>query len=87
MRLFEATGTGAMLLTDRKKNLSELFEIGKAVVAYSSKEEAAMLVRHYLDHPEEAEQIARAEQARTLRDHTFAQRMQELVPILTRHMA
>lgn len=86
MRLYEATGVGAMLLTDRKDNLHELFEIGKEVVAYSSKEEAAELVRHYLDHPQEAEQIAKAGQVRTLREHTYAQRMQELVPILKRHL-
>lgn len=86
MRLYEATGAGAMLLTDRKDNLDELFEIGKEVVAYSSKEEAAELVRHYIDHPQEAEQIAKAGQARTLREHTYAQRMQELVPILKRHL-
>jgi spore maturation protein CgeB len=86
MRLYEATGVGTMLLTDRKENLHELFEIGKEVVAYSSKEEAAEVVRHYLDHPQEAEQIAKAGQARTLRDHTYAQRMQELVPILKQHL-
>lgn len=82
MRLYEATGVGTMLLTDRKDNLHELFDIGREVVAYSSKEEAAELVRHYLAHPEEAAQIARAGQARTLRDHTYVQRMQELVSIL-----
>lgn len=86
MRLYEATGIGAMLLTDRKDNLHELFEIDKEVVAYSSKEEAAELVRHYLAHPEEAEKVAKAGQARTLREHTYAQRMQELVPILKRHI-
>jgi len=86
MRLYEATGVGAMLLTDRKDNLHELFDIGREVVAYSSKEEAAELVRHYLDHPDEAVQIANAGQARTLREHTYVQRMQELVPILKRHL-
>ncbi len=87
MRLYEATGVGALLLTDRKDNLYELFEIGKEVVAYSSKEEAAELVRHYLNHPQEAERIAKAGQARTLREHTYAQRMQELVPILKRNLS
>lgn len=86
MRLYEATGVGAMLLTDRKDNLHELFQIGKEVVAYSSKEEAAELVRHYLDHPQEAEMIAKAGQARTLSEHTYAKRMQELVPILKRNL-
>lgn len=86
MRLYEATGVGAMLLTDRKDNLHELFEVGREVVAYSSKEEAGELVRYYLDHPDKAAQIAQAGQARTLREHTYAQRMQELVPILKRHL-
>lgn len=87
MRLYEATGVGALLLTDRKDNLHELFEIGKEVVAYSSKDEAAELVRYYLNHPQEAEKIAKAGQARTLREHTYAQRMQELVPILKRNLS
>jgi hypothetical protein len=86
MRLYEATGVGAMLLTDRKDNLHELFDIGREVEAYSSKEEAAELVRFYLDHPDEAQRIAKAGQARTLREHTYAQRMRELVPILKRYL-
>ena len=86
MRLYEATGVGAMLLTDRKDNLHELFDIGREVVVYSSKEEAAELVRHYLAHPEEMARIAQAGQARTLREHTYTQRMQELVSILKRHL-
>ncbi len=86
MRLFEATGVGSLLLTDRKDNLHELFEIDKEVLAYSSKEEAAELVKYYLAHPEEAQQIAEAGQRRTLRDHTYTKRMEELVPILKRHV-
>lgn len=82
MRLYEATGVGALLLTDRKDNLGDLFEIGKEVVAYSSAEEAAELVRYYLAHPDEAQTIARAGQARTLREHTYRHRMEELIPIL-----
>lgn len=86
MRLYEATGVGAMLLTDRKDNLQELFDVGKEVVVYSNKDEATELVRYYLDHPKEAEKIAKAGQQRTLRDHTYAVRMQELVPILKSYL-
>lgn len=86
MRLYEATGVGSLLITDRKDNLGELFEVGKEVVAYSSPEEAAELIHYYLAHPEEAQAIARAGQARTLRDHTYKRRMEELVPILERHL-
>lgn len=86
MRLYEATGVGALLLTDQKDNLGELFEIGKEVVAYSSAEEAAELMRYYQAHPDEARAIAHAGQMRTLREHTYRQRMEELVPILQRHI-
>lgn len=86
MRLYEATGVGAMLLTDKKDNLGELFDVGKEVVAYSSEEEAAEMIRYYLAHPAEADSIARAGQARTLKEHTYQRRMEELVPILGRHL-
>jgi spore maturation protein CgeB len=87
MRLYEATGVGALLITDRKDNLGELFEVGKEVVAYSSPEEAAELIRYYIAHPDEARAIARAGQARTLREHTYQRRMKELVPVLERYLA
>lgn len=87
MRLYEATGVGSLLITDRKKNLAELFEIGKEVVAYSSTEEAAELVHHYIAHPDEARTIARAGQARTMAEHTYEYRMHELSAILERYLS
>jgi len=86
MRLYEATGVGSLLITDRKDNLGELFEIGKEVVAYDSPEEAAELIRYYTAHPDEASIIAQAGQARTLREHTYQHRMVELAPLLERHL-
>jgi hypothetical protein len=87
MRLYEATGVGAMLLTDQKDNLGELFEVGREVVAYSSPEEAVELVRYYTSHTDEAARIASAGQTRTLAEHTYAKRMKELVPILETHLS
>ncbi|HMQ34140.1 MAG TPA: glycosyltransferase, partial [Chloroflexaceae bacterium] len=82
MRLYEATGVGACLLTDRKANLGELFEVGREVVAYGSAEECAEQLRYLLDHEDERRAIAAAGQARTLREHTYAQRMEELAALL-----
>jgi hypothetical protein len=87
MRLYEATGVGAMLITDYKDNLGEIFEIGKEVVAYRNKDEAVDLIRYYASHPEEASKIARAGQMRTLKDHTYKSRMVELIPILEKYMS
>lgn len=86
MRLFEATGCGALLITDYKDNLNNLFEIGKEVVAYRSPEECAALIKYYLAHPEEAKRIADAGQKRTLSMHTYDNRMEKVSEILNRHL-
>jgi spore maturation protein CgeB len=86
VRLFEGTGVGSLLITDWKKNLDEIFDVGREVVAYRSFEECAELVRYYLEHEDERKSIARAGQQRTLKDHTYLTRMQELVDIAQRHL-
>jgi hypothetical protein len=78
MRLYEATGAGALLLTDPGSNLADLFEPGREVVVYDGPEDLVAKVRHYLAHDDERLAIARAGQARTLREHTYARRIEEL---------
>ncbi|WP_458392553.1 glycosyltransferase family protein [Rhizobium brockwellii] len=39
-----------------------------------------------LTHPDKADAIAKAGQARTLKDHTYRSRMEELMPILARYL-
>ncbi|MFQ5681802.1 MAG: glycosyltransferase [Candidatus Binatia bacterium] len=82
IRLYESTGVGAMLVTDWKADLSDMFEVGKEVVAYRNPQECLKLVRYYLAHEEERKAIARAGQRRTLEEHTYRKRMQELVDIV-----
>ena len=74
MRLFEATGVGTCLLTDWKPNLHELFEPDYEVVTYRSVEECIEKAKWLLDNPTERDKIAKAGQARTLREHTFDHR-------------
>lgn len=83
MRLFEATGAGACLITDRKVNLPEMFEPDVEVVTYSSVEECSEKVRYLLDHDSERESIAAAGQRRVLRDHTFENRARFLNDLIT----
>tara|TARA_B100001989_G_C24523709_1_gene457364 strand:- start:146 stop:1273 length:1128 start_codon:yes stop_codon:yes gene_type:complete len=86
MRLYEATGMGSLLLTDKKDNLHKLFEIDREIVTYSCKEEAAEKSEFLLSNPLKASQIAAAGQARTLKDHTYDIRMQELIEILRKYL-
>lgn len=86
MRLYEATGVGACLVTEGRENLRELFEPGREVVAYSDPQDCIEKVRYYLAHEDEREAIALAGKERTLREHTYAQRMEELLGMLHAHL-
>jgi len=84
-RLYEATGAGAMLITDWKENLHEIFEPGKEVAAYHNAEECVELIKYYLKHDNEREAIARAGQQRTLQEHTYQRQMKKLIGLIQKH--
>ncbi|KPA19138.1 Methyltransferase type 11 domain protein, partial [Candidatus Magnetomorum sp. HK-1] len=86
MRLYEATGCGTLLITDHKDNLNEIFEIGNEIISYRSPEECADLIKYYLEHAEERKRIAKSGQKRTLKDHTYTNRMKKTAKILERHL-
>ncbi len=86
MRLYEATGMGSLLLTDKKDNLKNLFEIDKELITYTSKEEALEKYEFFIRNPIEASKIALAGQSRTLKEHTYEIRMQELKEILEKYL-
>jgi hypothetical protein len=86
MRLFEATGMGACLVTDWKENLHEMFVLEKEVVTYRSADELVEKVNYLLAHDKERAKIAKAGQERTLKEHNYYQRMEELVDIVHKYL-
>ncbi|MDT5295719.1 MAG: spore maturation protein CgeB, partial [Acidobacteriota bacterium] len=82
MRLFEATGVGACLLTDWKPNLPTLFEPDAEVLTYRSPDECVEKVRYILEHEDVRRAVAAAGQRRTLRQHTFARRAERIDEIV-----
>ena len=82
MRLFEATGAGAMLITEAAPNLADYFEPGHEVVTYDGPADLMEKLRHYLEHDEERKRIAAAGQARSLRDHSYGKVIARLSEIL-----
>jgi len=85
-RLYESTGVGTLLVTDWKENLHEMFEPGKEIVAYRDPEECIELIKYYLEHDDERRAIAHAGQERTLKEHTYYHRMQELVETVHKYL-
>ncbi|MCB2186155.1 MAG: glycosyltransferase [Deltaproteobacteria bacterium] len=74
MRLFEATGMGACLLTEAQPDLGLVFAPEVEVATYQSPEEAREKASWLLAHEPERRALARAGQQKTLTSHTFAER-------------
>jgi spore maturation protein CgeB len=87
MRLFEATGCGALVLTEAAPNLADLFAAGKEVVAYGDEAELVDLIGHYSERDHERREIARAGQIRTLAEHTYTRRISQLAEVLAAHLS
>ncbi len=86
MRMFDATAMGALLITDAKSNMSEFFKVGTEVVVYKNAQDLIKKIKYYLNHPEGREKIAKAGQKRTLKEHTYRVRMNELDKILKKYI-
>jgi len=85
MRLYEATGVGALLLTESRKNLKDLFAPGQEVVAYEDADDLVEKIGRYLQDDVNRCRIAAAGQARTTSEHTYKHRIEELVTLLRAH--
>jgi spore maturation protein CgeB len=82
MRLYEATGCGALMIVDRGRNLQSIFEPEVEVITYRSAEDCVAAVRHALSKPAAAAEVAAAGQRRTLSEHSYIRRAAELSRIL-----
>ena len=74
MRLFEATGLGACLLTDRKKNMNSLFIENEEVICYGSNDELLEKAQYYMANPTEAIKIGEKAKKAVLNKHTYKHR-------------
>ncbi len=78
-RVFDVPACGQFLITDQRRQMDQLFEPGREVVAYSDPEEIPDLIDFYLRRPQAREKIARAARKRVLCEHTYDLRMTSLL--------
>ncbi|MBW2294250.1 MAG: glycosyltransferase family 1 protein [Deltaproteobacteria bacterium] len=86
-RLFQATGVGACLITDRAADLPELFEDGTEVVTYDCMDDCVEKVEYLLEHEDERRAIAAAGHRRTLADHSGRKRYAAIDEIIQQALA
>ena len=83
-RLFDLPANGVMQISDGGRHLSAFFEPGREIVGYRDVDDLIAKLAHYLDHPEEREEIAREGYRRAMRDHRFPHRMRQLGALIER---
>ena len=79
MRLFEATGAGAYLLTDFKDSLHTLFEPDREVAVWRSIDDCLAGITRALRSDSERAEVARAGHARTMAQHTYRHRTRQIL--------
>jgi hypothetical protein len=79
MRLFEATGMGACLMTESRRNLFELFDPSSEVVAYDNLQDLQSKHEILLKSDSFRQQIADAGQRRCLQQHSYRVRIKEIL--------
>lgn len=74
MRLYEATGLGSVLFTEKSKNLTDYFDPGTECIAYDSNSIVNDLT-DLLNNPTKMNDIAILGNARTMKFHTYTERL------------
>lgn len=78
-RTFEVPGAGGFLLTETARGLEKYYDIGNEIVAFDDIDDAAMKIKYYLANPQLRDTIANAGFQRTVVDHTYDNRMSQLL--------
>ncbi|MEK5166270.1 glycosyltransferase [Paenibacillus sp. FSL R5-0527] len=78
-RTFEISACGTLQLVDARDDLALFYEPGKEIETFSSPQEMLDKIHFYLNHEKERREIALNALERTYRDHTYANRLDEML--------
>ena len=78
MRLFEATGSGSMLITDYKKDLENLFVVDEEIIVFNNNDELFDQINYYLKNEEIRLKIAKNGYKKTFDVHNYHNRVKKL---------
>ncbi|MBN8548853.1 MAG: glycosyltransferase [Deltaproteobacteria bacterium] len=81
-RTFELAAAGAFQLVDERSLLTESFVPGKEIATFKDATDLKEKIAYYLAHPEERRKIAEAGRERVLREHTYFERMREMLSVI-----
>lgn len=79
LRAFDIMGAGGFLLTNYQADFDDCYVPGEDYVYFESKEDLLHKIDYYLKHEEERAAIAESGFQRTAANHTYVQRIQEIL--------
>ncbi|BAI62005.1 conserved hypothetical protein [Methanocella paludicola SANAE] len=77
-RNFEVPGCGSFMLTGIAEDLDQYYDINKEVCCFEDMNDLLYKINYYLNHDEERRQIANAGYIRTLKEHTYVHRFNDI---------
>ncbi|MGG6311755.1 CgeB family protein [Paenibacillus macerans] len=81
-RTFEISACATLQLVDARDDLASFYTPGEEIETFSTPEELVDKTRFYLTHEKERREIALRALERTLRDHTYGNRLNELLNVI-----
>ena len=81
-RDFEVPMSGGLYLTEDHPEISHAFRPGEEILTYTGIEDLSQKIRHYLQHPDEADTIRKKGRDRALREHTWEARFGKIFRLL-----
>lgn len=81
-RMYTAVGCGAFYLCEAVEGIETVLAPGKEIVTFRGEDEMIEKIRYYLPREEERKAIARAGQARVLREHTYQKRLERMFELV-----
>ena len=78
-RTFEILGAGAFQLIDYKKELEDMFDIGREIVCYKNEADLLDKIEYYLENEDERNKIARRGHEIVKKKHTYKHRAETIL--------
>ena len=79
LRIFDTLACGGFILAEYSEEIERLFDIDNELVCYQNHTDLSKKVHYFLQHPQEARQIAEKGRQAVIEKHAFALRMQKIL--------
>ena len=81
-RHFEIPACGGFMITSMADDLNNYYQIEKEIVVYEGINDLIDKIKYYLEHHKERKEITQAGYQRTIKEHTYEKRFQEIFKII-----